>query len=150
MKRIALFALVLILFAFPAAAQKGQGKGRKAAGAIQAQEDKWLAALKANDLDALGKILADDLVYAHSTGIVETKAEYINKLKSGDQKYANIEYSDIKTWNLGRAQVLSATVRMTGSSKGVPFDNRLKMLHVWSGQQDGTMQLVAHQTTKLP
>jgi ketosteroid isomerase-like protein len=149
MKRIALFALALALLAFPAAAQKGKGKGRKASGAVQAQEDKWLAAVKANDLDALGKILADDLVYTHSTGIVETKTDYLNKLKSGDQKYANIEYSDIKTWNLGRAQVLSATVRMTGATKGVPFDNKLKMLHVWSRQQDCTMQLVAHQTTKL-
>ena len=117
---------------------------------VQGQEKKWVAALRANDLGGLEKLLSANLVYTHSTGIVENRAEYLGKLKSGDQKYANVEYSDVKTQDFGQAALLSATVRMTGATKGVPFDNKLKMLHVWAKEKDGNWRLVAHQTTRLP
>lgn len=149
MKKLVILAMAAGLLASPVWAQGQKKAGRLANAAAKAQEDIWVAAVRANDFAALDKLLSEQLVYTHSTGIVETKAQYLAKLKSGDQKYANIEYSDVKTFNLGRAQVVSATVRMTGATKGVPFDNKLKMLHVWSVQPDGTMQLVAHQTTRL-
>ncbi|MCC7234137.1 MAG: nuclear transport factor 2 family protein [Bryobacterales bacterium] len=149
MKKFVILAMAAGLLAAPTWAQGQKKAGRMASAAAKAQEDTWVAAVRANDLAALDKLLADNLIYTHSTGIVETKAQYLEKLKSGDQKYANIEYSDVKTFHLGRAQVVSATVRMTGATKGVPFDNRLKMLHVWAVQPDGSMRLVAHQTTRL-
>lgn len=147
MKRLIGLSLFACLLVSPLAAQK---KGKKVAADVQAQEDSWVAALKVNDMAALEKLLSPDLVYTHSTGIVEDKAAYLGKLKSGDQKYAGVEYSEVKTQVLGRAAVMSATVRMTGATKGVPFDNKLKMLNVWAREKDGSWQLVAHQTTKLP
>jgi len=147
MRKLIGLSLFVCLLASPLAAQK---KGKKNAGDVQAQEDRWVAALKVNDMAALEKLLSPELVYTHSTGIVEDKAAYLGKLKSGDQKYDGVEYSDVKTQLLGRAIVMSATVRMTGATKGVPFDNKLKMLHVWAREKDGSWQLVAHQTTKLP
>ncbi|MCI0424027.1 MAG: hypothetical protein L0312_33270 [Acidobacteria bacterium] len=38
---------------------------------------------------------------------------------------------------------------MTGSTKGQPFNNQLRLLHVWL-KQVGKWTLVAHQTTRLP
>ena len=143
MKKISIFALLLCAFSLPLAAQKK-------AVAVPSQEKQWIAAVQANDLPALEKIMSPDIVYAHSTGIVENRAQYLAKLKSGDQKYATIEYAQIKTMDLGQAQVVSGVVRMTGATKGVPFDNKLQVLHVWSKGKDGAMQLVAHQTTRLP
>lgn len=142
MKKLSALAALAFLCLTPLSAQMGAE--------VQALENKWVAALKKNDLGALDKLLAPELVYTHSTGIVETRAEYIGKLKSGDQKYAGVEYSDVKSAHYGNAAMLSATVRMTGATKGVPFDNKLKLLHVWAKQKDGSWQLVAHQTTKLP
>jgi len=140
MKKLSIFALVLCLLTLPLAAQKK----------APAHEQTWIAAVQANDLAALEKIMSPDIVYAHSTGIVETRAQYLAKLKSGDQKYASIEYINFKTFDLGGAQVVSGVIRMTGATKGVPFDNKLQVLHVWSKAKDGSMQLVAHQTTRLP
>jgi ketosteroid isomerase-like protein len=116
---------------------------------IRKAEMSWVAAVQKNDLSALGQILANDLVYTHSTGIVESKSEYLSKLKSGAQKYASIEHSDLKIQDYGNAGVLTATVRMTGATKGVPFDNKLRVIHVWV-KQGGNWKLAAHQTTRLP
>lgn len=116
---------------------------------IRKAEMSWVAAVTKNDLSGLGQMLANDLVYTHSTGIVESKSEYLNKLKSGDQKYAGIEHSDLKIQNYGNAAVVTAKVRMTGATKGVPFDNQLRVIHVWV-KQGGGWKLAAHQTTRLP
>jgi len=44
---------------------------------IKALEAARCRALVANDIAALAALLADDLVHIHTTGVVETKAEYL-------------------------------------------------------------------------
>ena len=52
---------------------------------ILAAEKGWAKAVIARDFAALEKIYHDGLIYAHSTGTIETKAEYMAKLRSGKQ-----------------------------------------------------------------
>ena len=137
LRRSLLSVLLATSFAF------AQGAGKD----IQSVEDMWLAAVKGGDSDALGNLLADDLVYTHSTGTVDTKTDYMTKLKSGEQKYASMEYSDMKVRKYGNTAVVNAQIHMTGATKGVPFDNRMYVVHVWVKQGAG-WKLVTHQTTK--
>ena len=111
--------------------------------------DAFIAAVRKNDIATVSSFLADDLVYTHSTGIVESKQEYLAKLKSGDQKYAGIELINPKIRTYGDAAVLNTQTRMTGATKGVPFDNTLFLMQVWV-KQGGSWKLAAHQTTRKP
>ena len=115
---------------------------------VRQAEDKWIAAIKANDRAVLDRLLGDDLVYTHSTGLTENKAQYIAAVTGGNQKYASVTYEDPEIRAYGSAAVMTAKARITGSSKGTPFDNQLRLLHVWV-KQAGTWVLVAHQTTRL-
>jgi ketosteroid isomerase-like protein len=115
---------------------------------VRAAEKSWTAAVAALDYTALDKLLHDQLIYAHSTGVVESKAEYLAKLKSGTQKYDSIEHLSLTVKPHGNAAVAHAIVRMQGKTKGEPFDNRLMMLHLWV-KNGGKWQLAAHQTTRL-
>jgi len=45
----------------------------------------------AADVDAVEKLLDDDLTYCHTTGRCESKAEYLANLRSGRTKYHKIE-----------------------------------------------------------
>jgi ketosteroid isomerase-like protein len=112
-------------------------------------ETAWARAVEKVDAAALDRILADDLVYSHSTGLVETKQDYLKSVQSGNQKYASVESMNPKVRVYGDTAVVNTKVRMTGSTKGQPFDNQLLMIHVWVKKQ-GRWQLVAHQTTRLP
>ncbi len=123
--------------------------GHAADDELQKVEKNWAAAVVKRDFAALDKILGDDLVYAHSTGLVETKAQYLAKLREGSQKYNGIEHSSMTVRNLGAAFVVHSHVRMHGATKGEPFDHKLMMMHVWAKQGAG-WRLVAHQTTRLP
>lgn len=57
------------------------------AAAILALEDRRFRALTANDLETLDTLIADDLRFVHSNGVVEDKAEFLRKLNAGERRY---------------------------------------------------------------
>ncbi|MBM3813836.1 MAG: nuclear transport factor 2 family protein [Acidimicrobiia bacterium] len=116
---------------------------------IAAAEKNWAAAVVARDYAALEKVYSDDLIYAHSTGAVENKAEYMKRLRSGVQRYDKIEHQKTVVKLHGTTAIAHCHVRMTGSSNGEPFDNKIMMIHLWV-KQSGQWRLAAHQTTRLP
>jgi ketosteroid isomerase-like protein len=136
------------ILAVPFAAAWSQSGDATAQEARKAM-DSFIAAVQKNDVSGAGRYLSDDLIYTHSTGVVETKNEYLAKLRTGDQKYSGIEFLNpkIRTW--GNAAVLNTQARMTGASKGVPFDNTLFLMQVWV-KQGNDWRMVAHQTTMKP
>lgn len=139
--RFASLAIALVLAAAAAFAAPADD--------VRQAEKSWAAAVVKNDLAALDGLLSSQLIYAHSTGVIETKSEYLAKLKTGAQKYDAIEHESVKVEVHGDAAVVHAIVRMRGATKGEPFDNRLMMLHLWV-KEAGRWRLAAHQTTRLP
>ena len=116
---------------------------------VRAAEKAWAGAVMRQDFGALEKIYSPQLIYAHSTGNVESKKEYMDRLRGGAQKYEVVDHQKMTIRMYGGAAVAHCHMRMTGVSNGRPFDDRLMMLHVWV-KQEGRWQLAAHQTTKLP
>lgn len=142
MHKITLATIVTLLVSYMPAAHAQVDE------AIVAAEKSWAKAVVAMDLVALAEIYSDDLIYAHSTGTIETKKEYLEKLKLGTQKYVLVEHQSTTTKTFGNAAIAHSMVRMKGVSPKEPFDSKLMMIHVWV-MQGGKWRLVAHQTTKL-
>jgi ketosteroid isomerase-like protein len=135
MMRLVLLAVSVVCF--------GQTKAE-----IQALDTAWSDAIVKKDGAALEKLLADDLVYAHATGIVDTKRSYIDKIMGGKQVYKSFEQRK-PTINLhGDAAVTHSWVRVTGVNQAGPFDDKIMLLHVWV-KKGGMWQLAGHQTTKV-
>ena len=141
MKRICLIllaALACSAFAFGASPEDE----------ILAAEKRWAKAVIALDFAALEKIYHDGLIYAHSSGIIETKGEYMAKLRSGKQKYTAIEHHKTTIRTQGDAVVAHSIATMKGTNPAGPFDNKLMMIHTWF-KGNGGWQLAAHQTTQI-
>ena len=111
-------------------------------------EKAWAQAVVKGDAAALEKIFSDRLIYAHSTGVIENKQQYIDRLKTGAQKYEAIIHESTRVVDYGDSAVAHSTVRMSGVSNGREFNDHVMMLHLWV-KQDGVWRLAAHQTTKL-
>ena len=124
------------------------GQSGSADNDVRKAEEAWAAAVKASDAPAVEKLLANDLVYTHSTGNVDSKTDYLSKMKAGTQKYTDLQYSGMKirTFN-GNTGVVNSQLRMIGATNGTPFDNTVYVIHVWV-KQGGSWKLVAHQTTR--
>ena len=116
---------------------------------LRAVEKSWAAALVARDAAALEKMYAPDLIYAHATGKVENKAQYLERLKGGKQRYDSVTHESTQVVRYGDSAVTHSIARMTGRNDSGPFDDHLMIIHMWV-KQDGTWRLAAHQTTKIP
>ena len=115
---------------------------------ILALDKQWSDAIVKGDTATLDKLLADDLVYAHATGIVDTKASYIAKIKERRQIYKSFEQRN-PTVNLYKdSAVTFSWVRVTGTNQAGAFDDKIMLIHFWVKHNNG-WRLAGHQTTKV-
>lgn len=108
----------------------------------------WREAVLKKDFAAVEKMLADDLVYAHATGIVDTKTTYLTKLRSGKQLYRSMEQKNVSVRTYGDTAVTHSWMHVTGVNQAGEFDDKVMMLHVWV-KKGGRWLLAGHQTTKV-
>lgn len=94
MKKYYLFYILLLGFYFEIFAQSSTEKE------IQNLENQRFKAQIEKDTLTLKRILADDLVYTHSSAITENKQEYINGIVKGRWDYREIvvEKSQIRVY----------------------------------------------------
>jgi hypothetical protein len=117
---------------------------------VLAQEERRRQALLAGDLSALQDLLAEGLVYVHSTGVCDDKGSYLAKLAGGSLKYQSLSFSDTQVQGLPQGAVVSgrmaAVVLKDGQAKNVAS----LFMTVWACCADGVWRLHAHQGTPLP
>jgi uncharacterized protein (TIGR02246 family) len=101
------------------------------------------------DTAAVAPLLADDLVYIHASGQVETKAQLLEALASGRLRYRAIAAPDAVVRVYGEAAVVTgrADVQATAGGQDVAFASRYLAVYVREG---GAWRLAAWQNTRLP
>src|SRR5580765_1485099 len=122
--------------------------------AVEAEVKKLMdaaaAALAKNDADAMEKIYNDNYMLVNTDGSVQTKAERLASLRSGDAKYTEFSYSDvnIRVKPEGDAAVVIAKLTMKGTLKGKPNDGDYRVTQIYGKTPAGWKQISA-QATKI-
>lgn len=116
---------------------------------IKSAEKAWIAAVKSRNVAQLEKLFTPELIYGHASGAIETKQKYLDRLKSGKQRYDSMEIESMKIVMYGTTAVAHSVARFTGVNDSGPFNDHLMLLHTWV-KQKGAWHLAAHQTAKLP
>ena len=117
---------------------------------VLALEDRRRQALLATDLPALDGLLADDLLYVHSTGVCDNKDSYLGKLSSGSLKYLELNFRDLHVQVLQQAAIVSGRMSAVVSKEGQRKSVASLFMTVWGCGTDGAWRLHAHQGTPLP
>ena len=120
----------------------------KTADAVKAADKRWASATVKDDKITLNKLLADDLVYTHSTGDKDGKAAFIENLSNGVRKYTKIDQEQMTVRLYGNTAVLDGDIQIITDQKGVVGPAHLHIIHVWV-YKAGRWQLVAHQSLRL-
>jgi uncharacterized protein (TIGR02246 family) len=115
---------------------------------IRALEQKRVAALVAGDVKALENIFSDDLTYTHSSGKLETKAQFLDGIKSGAVKYDAMNHQDVQARAYGDAVILNGTSEVKVKSEGQPLAFRIRFIAVYVKQR-GQWRMVAWQSTRI-
>jgi ketosteroid isomerase-like protein len=114
---------------------------------LKAANDLAQAQMK-KDKAALEKLMGDEVVYSHSSGMRETKEQHIAATMRPASVYEKIEYSDTKVMVYGNTAVLICKALFATNNGGKKADNHLSMMQTWV-KRGGGWQLVARWTTRV-
>ena len=117
--------------------------------AVLAGEDRRYRAMLAADLATLDALFADELSYAHSSGARDTKAEYLEKIRSGYYVYHRIDHPVQRVSVVGDTAIVVGRMTADLLVQGTPKTIDNLALAVWTRAAAG-WRLLAYAPTPLP
>jgi hypothetical protein len=111
-------------------------------------EDSRYAAQAGNDFDAMQRLFGDDLVYVHSTGVVDDKASYIERQRSG-LHYRAMRRSNVKVRIYGCLAIITGNGSFDVTQKGQDSTVLLLFHSIWA-KRGSTVQFVSWESTSAP
>jgi len=116
---------------------------------VIALDRKRMTAMAEKDIATLNEVIADDLVYTHSSARLDTKQSLIGNMESGSTVYTSVVPSDVKAQDLGDTVVLTGSCRISVNAGGRPNSFGVRFTDVYA-RRGGSWQMVAWQSTRTP
>jgi len=110
---------------------------------------KRMTAMAQKDIATLNELIADDLVYTHSSARLDTKQSLIGNMESGSTVYTSVVPSDVKAQDLGDSVVLTGSCRISVNSGGNAMSFGVRFTDVYA-RRSGKWQMVTWQSTRTP
>jgi ketosteroid isomerase-like protein len=116
---------------------------------VEAAAQDLVQAMLSADRDALENLASDKLTYGHSSGKIETKAEFVETIASGASVFEKIEIADQHVEVEGNTAIIRHILIANTNDPGKgPAEIKLGILLVWTKSADG-WKLIARQAYKL-
>jgi ketosteroid isomerase-like protein len=116
---------------------------------VEQVERRRFAAMVAQDTATLEPMLAEDLRYVHSDGKIESKAQFIETIRSGRLRYRAIAVQEIDVRTYDDLAVVVGLLTVDAQAGDQPVALKLRFTDVYV-ERDGRWQLVAWQSSRLP
>jgi ketosteroid isomerase-like protein len=118
--------------------------------AVMATLEAMAKATIAKDVATLNKIYGDDITYAHSSALTETKAQVLKNIQ-GPSVAEFMKFSDTTIRVYGDVALAKGVVDFRNGAPGKMLDNHLNILWVMVRRPQGPhgWQIVARQTTRI-
>lgn len=143
MKKISVLIVACLLFAGSSFAQTKDEKD--VAAAVEFMRKAMIDGDRAN----LTKVAAEDLSYGHSSGKVQTKAEFVDGIASGASDFVTIDLTDQTIKVSGNTAIVRHKLSAQTNDGGKPGSTVLGIMLIFQ-KQAGVWKLLARQAYKLP
>lgn len=114
---------------------------------IQLERD-WHAAVLANDVDVVDRILADEFVATYDDGSRGDKKKELELVAAFDQQIDASSLDEFLIQIHGDTAVVHFTLRLVGPVQGVSVEVALRYIDVWV-YREGRWRCVASQSTRV-
>jgi len=111
-------------------------------------ENGWNDALIKQDWAFLDKLLADDYISTDSDGVVQTKAQSMAGLKSGEQVFISAVNDDFRVRVYGDAAVVTLRIAEKYKSKGKDISEQVRVTDTFI-KLAGRWQVVAEHSSRI-
>jgi ketosteroid isomerase-like protein len=98
-------------------------------------EQRRFAAMMHGDVATVDALLADDLTYAHSSGSLDSKARFMEKLVSGHYQFESISSDEVSVRVHGVVGILTGTGQMRVQVQSRPASLRYRFTIVYRKDQ---------------
>jgi hypothetical protein len=112
-----------------------------------AEKQRFDAQVK-KDYAVLDRVLANDMVYTHSSGNTDGKQSYIQSIRDGKSKYDAIDVQEQKVRVYGNTAVINGVCAIKAINNGETINTRLRYTDVYV-KNGGQWQMVAWQSLRL-
>lgn len=114
---------------------------------IETEKQRFAAQVKA-DFTVLDRVLANDLIYAHSNGGTDSKQSYLQSIREGKTKYSSIDIEEQKVRIYGNTAIINGLCSLIAINNGEALNSHLRYISVYV-RHAGQWQMVAWQSLKL-
>ena len=117
---------------------------------IASLDTQYQAAVKRNDSDTMGRLLADDFVLVIGSGKTHTKSDLLKEARSGRVHYEQQDDTDqtVRVW--GDTAVITAKLWVKGTDGGKPFDYMLWFSDTYVRTPSGWRYVFGQASLPLP
>ncbi len=143
------YSLLLVASLVTALATAAETAAQQRAEQVRATQAARFQAMLNADVAALNNVLADDLVYAHTTGTIGSKSSMIDNIGSGAIDYELIEPTDVRIRLYDDVAVVTGSANMQVSVGDQIHQVFIRFIEVYVARDD-QWQLVSWQSTRLP
>jgi len=117
---------------------------------LTAADDARIAAMRTPEREVLAGVFSDDLHYAHSNGVVDSKESFLEILVSGKTKYVGYDHVERSfIFPAPGIALMTGKARIQAESAKGKMDSVLSYLAVWR-EEGGTWKFLAWQSCRLP
>jgi hypothetical protein len=146
-----LLSALLIVTTLPVRAAEAPNLQMQASeSSLKAADKARVDAMQSGNRAQLDRIFCDELSYAHSNGVVDSKASFIEILSTGKTKYLAYDYEERHfSFPAPGVALMRGRARIKAEAGGTLMDNVLSFLAVWREEQ-GQWRFLAWQSCRLP
>jgi Domain of unknown function (DUF4440) len=116
---------------------------------VRAASSKRYEAQTGDDFAAMDRIIGADLVYIHSSSVVDDKEAYIKSMRSGTVKYRTMRLIDSKIRIYDCLALMTGTARFEVTVKGEHITVDLRFTEGWA-KRGNEVQFISWQATRIP
>ena len=116
--------------------------------AIKAEDVRYAAQMN-NDFAAMEKLFSSDLVYIHSSSVLDNKASFIESMRSGTVKYKVMRRSDVTVRTYGCVAIINGIGNYDVRVKENDMNIVLRFTSIWQ-KKDNALEFISWQSTRIP
>ncbi len=113
---------------------------------LRAAERRLQAAQLASDVEALGELLDDAVLFTGPDGGLLTKEDDLGAHRSGRQVLSRVEEAELRVLVVGSTGVTWFLGTLEGAIDGEPFAVRMRYTRTWTHDDHGWAIIAAHAT----
>ena len=112
-------------------------------------EDDWRNAVMQRNVQAMETLLSDDYIGISSTGMIQSKQQTIENLRSGALHFNTLVVSDRKVRFYGKTAVVTSKAEVKGSAADGDISGNFRYTRVYVSDEHGKWKIVSFEASRI-